>query len=128
MPVTVTLATVPGKLTREDSYTSKTIELFGPSLAAETLTAVSTVPDIKAAVGRFGAKVRAAHPDASFYVSVRLARGQRKPNGYDAAACRNGFGQDDFMHVEDRRTRVSASAAPAAPVTLGQAVMDGGAA
>ena len=126
MPVTVALATVPGKLTREDSYTSKTIELFGPSLAAETLTAVSTVPDIKAAVARFGAKVRAAHPDASFYVLVRLAKGHRKPNGYDAAARRNGFGQDDFMHVEDRRTRVDASASPAAPVTPEQVAVDGG--
>lgn len=128
MPVTITLSTVPGKLTREDGYTSKTVELFGPSLAAETLTAVSTVPDIKAAVARFGAKVRAAHPDASFYVSVRLARGHRKPNGYDDAASRNGFGQDDFMRVEDRRTRVGASASPVARVTPGQAVMDGGAA
>ena len=126
MPVTITLSTVPGKLTREDGYTSKTVELFGPSLAAETLTAVSTVSDIKAAVGRFGAKVRAAHPDASFYVLVRLARGHRKPNGYDAAASRNGFGQDDFMHVEDRRTRVDASASPAAPVTPEQVAVDGG--
>ena len=105
MPVTITLSTVPGKLTREDSYTSKTVELFGPSLAAETLTAVSTVPDIKVAVALFGAEVRAVHPDASFYVSVRLAKGHRKPNGYDAAARCNGFGQDDFMRVEDRRTQ-----------------------
>ena len=112
MPISITLSTVPGKLTREDSYTSKTVELFGPSLAAETLTAVSTVPDIKAAVARFGAKVRAAHPDASFYVSVRLAKGHRKPNGYDAAASRNGFGQDDFMRVEDRRTQPAKADAP----------------
>ena len=125
MPVTITLSTVPGKLTREDSYTSKTIELFDPSLATETLTGVSTVSNIKAAVARFGARVRAAHPDASFYVLVRLARGHRKPNGYDAAASRNGFGQDDFLHVEDRRTRVDTSASPVAP---GQAVVDGGAA
>ena len=125
MPVTITLATVPGKLTREDSTTSKTVELFGPSLAAQTLTAVSTVPDIKAAVARFGAKVRAAHPDASLYVLVRLAKGHRKPNGYDAAASRNGFGQDDFLHVEDRRTRLDTSAAPVAPK---QAAVDGGAA
>ena len=117
MPVTVTLATVPGKLTREDSYSSKTIELFGLSLAAETLTAVSTVPDIKAAVARFGAKVRAAHPDASFYVSVRLAKGHRKPNGYDAAARRNGFGQDDFMRVEDRRTQPAKVDAPVSSLT-----------
>ena len=79
--------------------------------------AVSTVPDIKAAVARFGAKVRAAHPDASFYVSVRLAKGHRKPNGYDAAARRNGFGQDDFMRVEDRRTQPAKVDAPVSSLT-----------
>ncbi len=104
MPVTLTLSTVPGKLTREDRYTSKTIELFGPSLGSETLTAISTVSDIKAAVARFGTRVRAGHPEASFYVLVRLAKGCRKPNGYDAAGSQNGFGQDDFLHVEDKRT------------------------
>jgi hypothetical protein len=40
MPVTITLSTVPGKLTRERGYTTKTIELFGPSLAIETLPAI----------------------------------------------------------------------------------------
>lgn len=128
MSVTITLSTVPGKLTREDGTTSKTVELFGSSLAAETLTGISTVPDIKAAVARFDTKVRAAHPDASFYVLVRLTKGHRKPNGYDAAASRNGFGQDDVLHVEDRRTRVDASASPVAPVTPGQTAVNGGAA
>lgn len=117
MPVTLTLSTVPGKLTREDRCTSKTIELFGPSLATETLTATSTVQDVKTAVARFGARVRAGHPDASFYVSVRRAKGCRKPNGYDTASSRNGFGQDDFLHVEDKRTRpTEPAAAPAAPL------------
>ena len=117
MPVTLTLSTIPGKLTREDRCTSKTIELFGPSLGSETLTAISTVPDIKAAVACFGASVRAEHPEASFYVSVRLAKGCRKPNGYDTASGRNGFGQDDFLHVEDKRTRPAEPAtAPAAPL------------
>ena len=129
MPVTVTLSTVPGKLTRERGYTSKTIELFGPSLATQTIGAVSTVPDIKAAVARFGDRVRAEHPDASFYISVRLAKGHRKPNGYDAASKHNGFGQDDFMHVEDKRPQpiapANAPASPIAPTVSEQAVMDG---
>jgi len=103
MPVTITLSTVPGKLTRERGYTTKTIELFGPSLATETVPAVGNVAQIKQAVARFGAKVRADHPKESFYVSVRLQKGVRKPNGYDAASSRNGFGQDDFLHVEEGR-------------------------
>ncbi len=103
MPVTITLSTVPGKLTRERGYTTKTIELFGPSLATETVPAIGNVAQIKQAVARFGAKVRADHPNESFCVSVRLQKGARKPNGYDAASSRNGFGQDDFLHVEEGR-------------------------
>jgi len=121
MPVSITLSTVPGKLTRERGFTTKTIELFGPSLATETVPAVGNVAQIKEAVARFGAKVRADHPDASFYVSVRLQKGARKPNGYDAASNRNGLGQDDFLHVEDnsdigRASGAAPDAAAAAPV------------
>ncbi len=116
MPVTITLSTAPGKLTREDGYTAKTIELLGCSLANETITAISTVPDIAAAVARFGAQVRADHPDASFLVLVRLPKGQRKPSGFDTASKHNGFGQDDFMHVEDRRPQpAEAASAPVSP-------------
>lgn len=146
MPVTVTLSTVPGKLTCERGYTSKTIELFGPSLAMEAGVPASAVPDIAAGVERFGARVRAEHHrlrfpggmsakligGASFYVLVRLAKGHRKPNGFDAASKHNGFGQDDFLHVEEQRTKPDTPAdAPAslvAPTTPEQAVVNGGAA
>ncbi len=113
MAITVTLSTVPGALSREDHCISKTISLFGPSLGTETLAALTTVADIKAAVARFGARIRAEHPEASFWVSVRLAKGNRKPNGYDAASRGNGLGQEDFMHVTDRRTKPVAPPAPA---------------
>ena len=108
MAITVTLSTLPGSLTREDRYTSKTVELFGTSLGREILPAIRNVADIKAAVAAFGARMRAEHPDASFYISVSLARGCRKPNGYDDASRVNGFGQDDFMHVQDKRTKPAA--------------------
>lgn len=131
MPVTITLSTIPGKLTREDGYITKTVELFGRSLTNETTTTISTVPDIEAAVARFGALARAEHPDASFLVLVRLAKGHRKPNGFDTALRRNGFGQDDFLHVEKGRTTLTesanASASPVAPITS-ERVMNGDAA
>lgn len=111
MAVTVTLSTLPGSLTREDRCTSKTIELFGKSLGKESLPAIRSVADIKAAVAAFGAKTRAEHPDASFYVSVSLAKGCRKPGGYDDATRTNGFGQDDFMLVTDKRTKPAPSEA-----------------
>ena len=101
MAVTITLFTLPGRLTRARGYTLKTVEMFGESLDSDTLTAIASVADIRAAVARFGKKVRASHPEASFYVSVRLARGHRKPKGYDDATRSNGFGQDDFLHTED---------------------------
>ena len=109
MAITVTLSTLPGSLTREDRCTSKPVELFGTSLGREVLPALRNVADIKAAVAAFGARTRAEHPDASFYISVSLAKGCRKPNGYDDAARVNGFGQDDFMHVQDKRTKPPAS-------------------
>ena len=104
MAVTVTLSTVPATAAREKHGTTMSLDLFGPSLDAETLRAISNVAEIKAAIARFGAKVRAAHPEASFYVSVSLAKGSRKPNGYDAARRGNGLGQENFVSVTDGRT------------------------
>ena len=62
-------------MTRERGYTTTTIDLFGPSLGSETLAAVSTVADVKAAVARFGGRLKAENPDASFYVSIRARQG-----------------------------------------------------
>jgi len=104
MAVTLTLSTPPATAAREKHGTSMSLDLFGPSLGAETLRAVSTVAEVKGAVARFGAKIRAAHPEASFYVSVSLAKGSRKPNGYDAARRGNGLGQEEFVRITDRRT------------------------
>ena len=118
MPVTITLSTVPGKLTRERGYTTKTIELFGPSLATETVSAIGNVAQIKQAVARFGAKVRADHPNESFYVSVHLQKGARKPNGYDAATPHALFsGTKSFWGV-------AAAAAAAAGADEGRVHLD----
>jgi hypothetical protein len=114
MPVTVTLTTVPGHKTLEDYGTSQTISIMGSSLGHETLPALANVAEIRTAVARFGARIRFGHPEASFYVSVRLAKGQRKPNGYDVASRRNGLGQENFMHVSDKRTKQDAPAKDAA--------------
>jgi len=104
MPVTITLGTIPGTIECGDRYNAKTMELFGPSLGRETVAA-ETVDDIRAAVLAFGLRMRAAHPDVSFQVSVSLRKGDRKPRGYDKAYARNGFGQEAFLRVVDKRTR-----------------------
>ena len=49
--------------------------------------------------------MRAVHPDASFLVSMSVRKGDRKPRGYDAAYHGNGFGQGNFLHVTDKRTK-----------------------
>lgn len=38
----------------------------------------------------------------------------RKPNGYDTACLRNGFGQEDHLRVVDKRTAPAAAAVPSA--------------
>jgi len=103
MSVTIDLCTIPGSIERHGSYASKTLDVFGGSLAQEAV-AISTVTDIRAAVQTFGQRVRAAHPNASFQVYISMRKGERKPKGYDATYLRNGFGQEDFMRVVDKRT------------------------
>jgi len=121
MPVTITLSTIPGSIERCDGYSTRTMQLFGPSLGREAV-AVANVTDIRTAVQAFGQRVRAVHPDASFMISVSMRKGDGKPRGFDAAYARNGFGEEDFMLAVDKRTKpapelaeaVSAAAAPAA--------------
>ena len=113
MPATINLRTIPGSIERGDRYDAKTMDLFGPSLGQES-AAVATVADVRAAVQAFGARLRAAHPDASFIVSVSIRKGDRKPNGYDAAIRNNGFGQEDHLRVIDRRTAPAAAATSSA--------------
>ena len=113
MPATINLRTIPGSIERGDRYDAKTLDLFGPSLGQESV-AVATVAAIRAAVQAFGARMRAAHPDASFMVSVSVRKGDRKPNGYEQAALGNGFGQEDHLRVVDKRTAPAAAAAPSA--------------
>ncbi len=103
MPVTTTLSTVPGKITRQRGHDLKTLEYFGPSLESETVPNLTNVAQITTAVHNFGTKLRAHYPDTSFYVSVTLPKGARKPNGYDAARNENGFGQNNFLRIEDGR-------------------------
>lgn len=116
MAVTIILSTLPASLTREDGWTSKKVEIFGRSLGRETLSTIRSVADIKDAVTAFGAKMRLEHQETSFYVSVTLAKGCRKPRGYDDATRTNGFGQDDFMHVTDKRTKPAPSKAHAVSI------------
>jgi len=124
MPATINLTTIPGVIEQHERYSTQSIQLFGPSLGRETI-AVANVAAIGAAVQAFGQRVRAMHPDASFRVSISMRKGDRKPRGYDAGYRANGFGQEDFLHVIDRRAKPAAGQ-PKADVAITQAAAEMG--
>ena len=97
MPCTITLSTIPGRKTPF----GMTLALMGKSLDRKTIEVVGTVNDIKSAVADFGKSVHQTHPDESFYISVSIAKGCRKPNGYDAAQKRHELGQETYMKMEE---------------------------
>lgn len=107
MPATLNLTTMPGSIERNNGYSSHTVDLFGASLGRESVV-ITTVADLRTAVKRFGDRVRAEHPDASFAISVMLRKGDRKPRGFDDAYKNGGLGQHAFMHVVDKRTTAAA--------------------
>lgn len=122
MPATINLSTVTGSIERNDHSRAMIMEICGTPLGRETVT-IATVADLHTAVQAFGARVRAVHPDASFLVSMSVRKGHRKPRGYDAAYHGNGFGQENFLHVSDKRTKppvepTDASAGAAAPTAV----------
>lgn len=127
MPATCNLSALPGHIEEYDGGRSKVIELLGCELGREAV-AVSTVAELRAGVQDFGARLQAVHPDASFVVTISIRAEQRKPNGYDQAWLSNGFGQDNFLRVVNKRTAAVAeplgatatSGAPAASPTDGK--------
>ena len=104
MPATINLSTISGSIERNDHSRAMILEVCGTPIGRETVT-IATVADLRTAVQAFGARVHAVHPDASFLVSMSIRKGHRKPRGYDAAYHGNGFGQEDFLHVTDKRTK-----------------------
>ena len=110
MPVTIQLRTVPGTKEIDGRFTSYTMELFGLSLGSCEFIVLRT-DQIAQVVREFGERIRAAHPDASFYVNVQVRKGDRKPRGYDAAEKAGAFGKHAFMHVVDKRGAAAAASA-----------------
>ena len=115
MPTTIQLTTMPGTKECSRGYQTSTLDLFGPSLGSEDVI-IHRATDVPPAVKRFGERIRAANPDASFKIIVRVRKGQRKPSGYDAAEKRGAFGDDAFMHTigENAATTTQPATAEAA--------------
>ena len=112
MAATITLTAVPGHIEQHAGYRAKTVEFCSRELARITMPA-RTVGEVREAVRAFGSAIRARQPDASFAILVGVRRGDRKPAGFDTAQRGNGFGQDDFLRVADRRAAPGEAAAAA---------------
>ncbi len=101
MPTTIRLTTMPGTIQRERGYDALVLDLFGPCLGKEEITIHKTA-EVAPAVKRFGEHIRAEHPEASFKISIIVAKGQRKPPGFDAAQTAGTFGERAFMRISDK--------------------------
>ena len=90
---TIILTALPACLERHPTrcYTTKVTELLGTCLG-QGGGQVKSLDDVRRLVTCFGQGVAARHPGHSFTVLVSVAKGSRKPNGFDAARGNNGLG------------------------------------
>ena len=97
---TITLTAVPGHLEEEAGrgYAMKVVEL-GCTMFGRVQAEAKTLDEVRARVKSFGSGVAAQHPERSFIVLVGVAKGSRKPSGFDAANRRDGLGQEAWMRT-----------------------------
>lgn len=97
---TITLSALPGhhEHAPDTAYTTTVVEILGDRLG-DARVEIKNLTDIRAAVQTFGTRVAAMHLDRSFIISVGVAKGCRKPNGFDAANRDGGLGQRQWMRT-----------------------------
>lgn len=97
---TLRLSAAPGRKKVDRDYTSTEISLcFGGDTPRRTVH-VSRLEEITTAVASFGKDVLVAKTEASFIITVSVAKGQRKPRGFDAADKAKQFGQEAFLRSD----------------------------
>lgn len=109
MPTTIRLTTMPGKIQKGRVFDALVLDLFGPSLGCEEIT-IGKTQEVAPALKRFGDQIRSEHPDASFKVIITVAKGNRKPTGFDAAQQSGAFGDRAFLRVEDADSTIGTPA------------------
>lgn len=113
---TFTLSACPAWRSRDPlgtSIQSWPMQRLGTSQRIEA----RNIAEISAAVAGFGKQLAAEHPDASFSIFALIARGGRKPNGFDNAYRRGALGTEAWLQLRDRdgnKLPEQADAAPAA--------------
>ncbi len=100
MPAVLNMIAIPGHLEKTCGYTSKVLEILGRQFGRESKI-IGTVADAREAVAAFAAQVKTEHPDASFYISMTVRKGDRKPRGFDDASRNGELGQDDFLVLRE---------------------------
>lgn len=96
----IVLSAYPGRRIREPGYTSTEIGLCVGGGSPQRPLAVEGLGGITRAVAEFGRDVLAANPGASFAISISMARGQRKPRGFDDAKKAGTFGHQAFLRED----------------------------
>ena len=115
---TFTLSACPAWRSR-DSLGTSIISLPMQRLGTSQRIEARNLAEIGTAVAGFGKQLAAEHPDASFSIAVLIARGSRKPNGFDDAYRRGALGTEAWVQLRDRDGNMlpdEPSAAPAADV------------
>ena len=109
---TIIMTALPGHHEQEPGrrYTMMVIEIMGTCLG-RTRTEAKSLDQVRTLVKTFGEGVAANHPGRSFIVSVSVAKGSRKPAGFDAANRRNGLGEEAWMKTIDKADRMDPSLA-----------------
>lgn len=96
----IILSAYPGRRVREHGYISTEIGLCIGGGTPQRRLAVEGLTGITRAVAEFGRDVLAANPGASFDISVTMAKGQRKPRGFDDAEKAGTFGHKAFLRED----------------------------
>lgn len=96
----IILSAYPGRRVREGGCTSTQIRLCIGGGAPQRRLAAEGLGGITRAVAEFGRDVLAANPGASFDISVSMAKGQRKPRGFDDAEKAGTFGHQAFLRED----------------------------
>lgn len=106
MPATIVLTALPAKYLRGEGDTAATLLImpFGKKLGLAVFSA-ATLPDVMEGVAHFADAVHRQLPDYSFYVSVRIRRGDRAPAGFRKACRENLLCQDAHARVVDNCAR-----------------------
>ncbi len=100
MPAVLNMTALPGHLEKTCGYTSKVLEILGRQFGRDSKI-IGTVADAREAIAAFAARVKAEHPGASFYISLSVRKGDRKPRGFDDASRNGGLGQDDCLLLRE---------------------------